>query len=50
MDLLKTPYSIVEDATVLKNVKFLSAFEEKDHPIAQANALSTKIKDLSSPW
>ena len=35
---IETPYSIVEDATVLRDVKFLSAFEEKDHPIAQANA------------
>ena len=35
---IETPYSVVEDGVVLKNVKFLSAFEEKDHPIAQANA------------
>ena len=35
---IETPYRVVEDATVSKSVKFLSAFEEKDHPIAQANA------------
>jgi DNA-directed RNA polymerase subunit beta len=35
---IETPYRVVEDATVSKDVKFLSAFEEKDHPIAQANA------------
>ncbi|MGA6926935.1 MAG: DNA-directed RNA polymerase subunit beta, partial [Desulfosarcina sp.] len=35
---IETPYRVVENATVSKNVKFLSAFEEKDHPIAQANA------------
>ncbi len=35
---IETPYRVVENATVTKEVKFLSAFEEKDHPIAQANA------------
>ena len=35
---IETPYRVVENATVTKDVKFLSAFEEKDHPIAQANA------------
>ncbi|MGD8703482.1 MAG: DNA-directed RNA polymerase subunit beta, partial [Desulfosarcina sp.] len=35
---IETPYRVVEDATVSREVKFLSAFEEKDHPIAQANA------------
>jgi DNA-directed RNA polymerase subunit beta len=35
---IETPYRVVEDATVSKDVRFLSAFEEKDHPIAQANA------------
>lgn len=35
---IETPYSVVEEATVSKEVKFLSAFEEKEHPIAQANA------------
>ncbi|UCD90422.1 MAG: DNA-directed RNA polymerase subunit beta [Desulfobacterales bacterium] len=36
---IETPYSIVENATVTLDVKFLTAFEEKEHPIAQANAL-----------
>jgi DNA-directed RNA polymerase subunit beta len=35
---IETPYSVVKDATVLEDVKFLTAFEEKEHPIAQANA------------
>ena len=35
---IETPYRMVKNATVSKDVKFLSAFEEKDHPIAQANA------------
>ena len=35
---IETPYSVVKDAKVTKEVKFLSAFEEKNHPIAQANA------------
>ncbi len=35
---IETPYRVVDNATVTKDVKFLSAFEEKDHPIAQANA------------
>ncbi|WP_207681451.1 DNA-directed RNA polymerase subunit beta [Desulfonema magnum] len=35
---IETPYSVVKDAEVTEHVRFLSAFEEKDHPIAQANA------------
>ncbi len=35
---IETPYSVVQDATVTEQVKFLDAFEEKEHPIAQANA------------
>jgi DNA-directed RNA polymerase subunit beta len=35
---IETPYRVVEGAKVSHNVKFLSAFEEKAHPIAQANA------------
>ncbi len=35
---IETPYRVVENSTVSKDVRFLSAFEEKDHPIAQANA------------
>ncbi|GBC62673.1 DNA-directed RNA polymerase subunit beta [Desulfonema ishimotonii] len=35
---IETPYRVVKDAAVSKDVRLLSAFEEKDHPIAQANA------------
>ena len=35
---IETPYSVVKDAELTDDVRFLSAFEEKDHPIAQANA------------
>jgi DNA-directed RNA polymerase subunit beta len=35
---IETPYRVVDNATVSKDVRFLSAFEEKEHPIAQANA------------
>jgi DNA-directed RNA polymerase subunit beta len=46
---IETPYSIVENATVLQDVKFLSAFEEKDHPIAQANAPVDENKRFVRP-
>ncbi|MFC1815828.1 DNA-directed RNA polymerase subunit beta, partial [Thermodesulfobacteriota bacterium] len=36
---IETPYRVVKDATVTNEVRFLSAFEEKEHPIAQANTL-----------
>jgi len=35
---IETPYSVVKDSAVTDQVRFLSAFEEKEHPIAQANA------------
>lgn len=35
---IETPYSIVKDAVVTNEVRFLSAFEEKEYPIAQASA------------
>lgn len=35
---VETPYSVVDKGAVLKEVKYLSAFEEKEYPIAQANA------------
>ncbi len=35
---IETPYRVVKNATVSKETRFLSAFEEKEHPIAQANA------------
>lgn len=36
---VETPYRIVRDGVVSRDIKHLSAFEEKEHPIAQANAL-----------
>jgi DNA-directed RNA polymerase subunit beta len=35
---IETPYRVVKNSTVSQDVRFLSAFEEKKHPIAQANA------------
>jgi DNA-directed RNA polymerase subunit beta len=35
---IETPYRVVENAKVTDKIKFLDAFEEKEHPIAQANA------------
>ena len=35
---IETPYRVVKDSKVTSDVKFLSGFEEQDHPIAQANA------------
>jgi len=46
---VETPYRIVEDSTVSDEVRFLSAFEEKDHPIAQANAPIDKHKKYINP-
>ncbi len=39
---IETPYCTVKDSQVQKEVKYLSAFEEKEHPIAQANAFVDK--------
>ena len=46
---IETPYRVVENATVSKDVKFLSAFEEKDHPIAQANAPIDEASQYINP-
>jgi len=46
---IETPYSIVKDATVLQDVKFLTAFEEKEYPIAQANALLDEDRKYVNP-
>jgi DNA-directed RNA polymerase subunit beta len=46
---IETPYSVVKDATVLKDVKFLTAFEEKEHPIAQANAMLDEDRKYVNP-
>lgn len=36
---IETPYRVVNEATVSDQIKMLSAFEEKEHPIAQASAV-----------
>jgi DNA-directed RNA polymerase subunit beta len=46
---IETPYRTVENATVSTNVRFLSAFEEKDHPIAQANAPLNEASQYINP-
>jgi DNA-directed RNA polymerase subunit beta len=46
---IETPYRVVENAKVSKDVKFLSAFEEKDHPIAQANAPINEASEYINP-
>ena len=35
---IETPYRVVKNARVTNEIRMLSAFEEQDHPIAQANA------------
>lgn len=35
---IETPYRVVRNAQVTSEIKMMSAFEEQDHPIAQANA------------
>jgi len=46
---IETPYRVVENAKVTDEVKFLDAFEEKDHPIAQANAPIDKKRAYVNP-
>ena len=35
---METPYRLVKGGQVTRTVKYMSALDEKDHPIAQANA------------
>ncbi|MFO7912775.1 MAG: DNA-directed RNA polymerase subunit beta [Desulfotignum sp.] len=35
---IETPFRLVDNSVASKDIRHLSAFEEKDHPIAQANA------------
>jgi len=46
---IETPFRIVEEATASDEVRFLSAFEEKEHPIAQANAPLDNKKRYINP-
>jgi DNA-directed RNA polymerase subunit beta len=45
---IETPYSVVKNARVTDEVRFLSAFEEKEHPIAQANAPLDEKKEYTN--
>ena len=46
---IETPYRVVESAKVSQEVRFLDAFEEKEHPIAQANAQISEKGDYVNP-
>ncbi len=46
---IETPYSVVRDAEITDEVRFLSAFEEQEHPIAQANAPIDENKRYVNP-
>ncbi|WP_373499048.1 DNA-directed RNA polymerase subunit beta [Desulfococcus sp.] len=46
---IETPYRVVKNATVTDEVRYLSAFEEKKHPIAQANAPMDENKSYVNP-
>lgn len=46
---IETPYRVVENSTVSENIRMLSAFEEQDHPIAQANAPVDENNEYVNP-
>jgi DNA-directed RNA polymerase subunit beta len=46
---IETPYRAVENARVTEEVKFLDAFEEKELPIAQANAPVNEKSQFANP-
>ena len=46
---IETPYRVVDHARVLDEVKFLDAFEEKELPIAQANAPVNEKSQFAKP-
>jgi DNA-directed RNA polymerase subunit beta len=46
---IETPYRVVKNATVTNEIRTLSAFEEKDHPIAQANAPINEDNEFINP-
>ncbi len=46
---IETPYRAVENARVTEEVKFLDAFEEKELPIAQANAPVNEKNQFANP-
>ncbi|MCD4742147.1 MAG: DNA-directed RNA polymerase subunit beta [Desulfobacteraceae bacterium] len=46
---LETPFRIAGNGKVTNEIKLLSAFEEKEHPIAQANAPLSKKNSFVNP-
>jgi len=46
---VETPYRVVENSKVTDEIRLLSAFEEKAHPIAQANAPMDKNNRYVNP-
>ncbi len=46
---IETPYRVVKDATVSDEIRSMSAFEEKEHPIAQANAIVEENGRFANP-
>jgi len=46
---IETPYRVVKNATVTNEIRMLSAFEEQDHPIAQANAPVNEKNEFVNP-
>jgi DNA-directed RNA polymerase subunit beta len=46
---IETPYRSVKDGKVINEVQFLSAFDEKEHPIAQANAPLNEKNEYVNP-
>ena len=46
---IETPYSVVRDRQVTSDFRFLSGFEEKEHPIAQANAPVDERRQYVNP-
>ncbi|MFA6013052.1 MAG: DNA-directed RNA polymerase subunit beta [Desulfobacteraceae bacterium] len=47
---IETPYRVVRDSVVTDEIKMLSAFEEKDHPIAQANVPLDDTNHYVNQW
>ncbi|PID78419.1 MAG: DNA-directed RNA polymerase subunit beta [Deltaproteobacteria bacterium] len=46
---IETPFRVVNDTEVSREIRHLSAFEEKDLPIAQANAKIDETSHLKDP-
>ncbi len=46
---IETPYRLAKDGRVSQKYRFLNALEEKDHPIAQANAPLTGNGQFKNP-